>query len=422
MYHPADDDVNKEFIELTNTSVFTIPLDDWRIRNAVDIIIPPGTSLDQGEAIVLVAFDPTDSVLTDAFRDAYQIDENVRLLGPWGADELGEPDTLSNGGERVTLLAPVVDLEETFYVETDQVDYNDRAPWPLAADGHGGSIERTAVSAFGNDPASWVGQVPTPGNQPLDLSGVPNLTLGAAIGATIGSDGLTLVGASDVDVYRFTPATTGSHQLDAVAIGEMPVDPFLRVFDASGNEIAFNDNLNESTTDSRVTVDLEMGQEYFVVVSGSSETAQDYNPFTGEGLSVGSTGTYTLDVQQLAPDLPTSWHNSDLPEDVTGDGVVVPFDALTIINELNANGSRELPAPTSESGPPPFLDVVPDGFLAPFDALTVINYLNNPLADGEAEPVEVSAPASPKLQGRIASALFFADYHGLSSLMDQDDN
>ena len=37
------------------------------------------------------------------------------------------------------------------------------------------------------------------------------------------------------------------------------------------------------------------------------------------------------------------WHNENLPEDVNNDGIVSPLDALHVINELNQNGSYELP-------------------------------------------------------------------------------
>jgi hypothetical protein len=69
------------------------------------------------------------------------------------------------------------------------------------------------------------------------------------------------------------------------------------------------------------------------------------------------------------------WHNYDLPLDVNGDNAVSPIDVLIIIQEINRNGSYELPTPRSELVPP-FYDVDRDGWITPSDALRIINYLN----------------------------------------------
>ncbi len=101
----------------------------------------------------------------------------------------------------------------------------------------------------------------------------------------------------------------------------------------------------------------------------------------------------SLVVEILDDDVPTApWHNGDFPEDVDGDGSVIPFDALLIINELNDGlGPGPLTQP-GEGQPPPFLDVDGDNILAPFDVLLVINYLNDPpLPARPAEPFVAQA-------------------------------
>ena len=45
----------------------------------------------------------------------------------------------------------------------DAVRYNDKAPWPPAADGGGFSLQRKQRAAFGDDPANWEAAPPTPG-------------------------------------------------------------------------------------------------------------------------------------------------------------------------------------------------------------------------------------------------------------------
>ncbi|KLU02987.1 Vanadium chloroperoxidase [Rhodopirellula islandica] len=74
-------------------------------------------------------------------------------------------------------------------------------------------------------------------------------------------------------------------------------------------------------------------------------------------------------------------YNTDLGEDVNGDGVVTALDALQVINDLNANGDRTLTfAETTGSK----IDVTNDGNVSALDALRVINKLNE--LDGGSEP------------------------------------
>src|SRR5207247_3397431 len=65
------------------------------------------------------------------------------------------------------------------------------------------------------------------------------------------------------------------------------------------------------------------------------------------------------------------------PFDVNLDKLVSPADALTVINDLNAEGPRTLMsgvAPTLAM--PAMIDVNMDGTLSPGDALAVVNFLN----------------------------------------------
>jgi len=70
-------------------------------------------------------------------------------------------------------------------------------------------------------------------------------------------------------------------------------------------------------------------------------------------------------------------HNSALAQDVNGDGVVSPVDALYLINTINAFGSGWLVGLNATDTSIQFPDVVPDNYLSPIDALDVINYLNS---------------------------------------------
>ncbi|HND54824.1 MAG TPA: Ig-like domain-containing protein, partial [Pirellulaceae bacterium] len=75
-----------------------------------------------------------------------------------------------------------------------------------------------------------------------------------------------------------------------------------------------------------------------------------------------------------------SWHNEFVDRDVNRDGIVVPTDALYIINELNApqySGARGLLPDRASFPNAPWLDVLTDGYVSPQDALLIINALNS---------------------------------------------
>lgn len=173
-YHPPDyvgavDNADDEFIELTNISSASVPLystdtsvpgygtqalnDTWRLRNAVDFDFPTGVSLDAGESILVVGFDPAvEPTQLAAFRAKYAVPETVRIFGPWSGK-------LDNSGEELELKWPgKADALEGFYVPyymAEEIDYRDAAPWPVAADGLGPSLERRALDAFANEAINW---------------------------------------------------------------------------------------------------------------------------------------------------------------------------------------------------------------------------------------------------------------------------
>jgi hypothetical protein len=82
------------------------------------------------------------------------------------------------------------------------------------------------------------------------------------------------------------------------------------------------------------------------------------------------------------------WQNAESPWDVDRSGVVTPLDALLVINDLNAGGSRELAG--TPGGTDPRCDVTGDGWLTPVDALHIINALSQRM------PLAVTAHLAPE--------------------------
>ena len=167
MYRPQDiggtnDNSDDEYIELLNITGSPVPLFDagvptntWRLRGGVDYAFPTNLTLAAGEYVLLVNFNPTNAMMTAAFRAKYGIAPGVRLFGPYS----GKLDNASDDVELKKPTAPVLGV--TPYVLMDKVDYRDSAPWPGGADGFGLSLQRRMLNAYGNDPASWVAAPPT---------------------------------------------------------------------------------------------------------------------------------------------------------------------------------------------------------------------------------------------------------------------
>lgn len=105
--------------------------------------------------------------------------------------------------------------------------------------------------------------------------------------------------------------------------------------------------------------------------------------FSAVGYSGASASVSILDNE------PPKFQNPINRLDVSGDGQVIPLDALQIINFINRQASIEPLDP--ESGLElPFYDVTGDYYVLPIDALQIINAINRGLTtDGEGE----SAPA-----------------------------
>jgi hypothetical protein len=170
-----------EFIELLNISGSAVELFDpnfptntWRLSGGVDSELPPNLTLGAGEAALLVNFDPqTDAGTLAAFSAAYKINPgSVRIFGPYKGN-------LNNGGDHVAIARPDTpeppqspDAGVVPYILVDDVHYESQPPWPLDANASGKSLQRIAVSAFGDDPANWTAAEPTPGTAPVNTQPV----------------------------------------------------------------------------------------------------------------------------------------------------------------------------------------------------------------------------------------------------------
>jgi hypothetical protein len=169
-YHPTSG--GDEFIELENITGVAIPLYDpafpantWRL-NGLGFDLPAGVTLPANGRLLLVATNPA------AFRAKYSVPASVSILGPYSGE-------LQDSGERLKLQRPAPpDTNGPAFITVDEIRYNDKAPWPPAADGSGASLQRLNVAAYGNDPINWIASAPTPGqaldNADTDGDGLPD--------------------------------------------------------------------------------------------------------------------------------------------------------------------------------------------------------------------------------------------------------
>jgi hypothetical protein len=120
-----------EFVELHNSQLWTEDISGYRLSGAMDFEFPANTVIPAGGFLV-VAKSPADAAAIFGIQGA---------LGPYDGQ-------LSNDGETLRLRNPsgAVLLE---------IPYNDKAPWPLAADGLGHSLVLARPSAGESHPAAW---------------------------------------------------------------------------------------------------------------------------------------------------------------------------------------------------------------------------------------------------------------------------
>ena len=136
----------------------------WKFTDGVDYTFPeyPGLTIPAGGYVLIV---PDVAAYTNEYG-----------LPPFGVTVLGQYiGGLSNAGEKLELSMPGDEDEygTRYYIRADRVNYSDGSHpedspggvdlWPTGPDGTGQSLTRKAPADYGNDPANWTAQNPSPG-------------------------------------------------------------------------------------------------------------------------------------------------------------------------------------------------------------------------------------------------------------------
>ncbi|MBN1846077.1 MAG: lamin tail domain-containing protein [Sedimentisphaerales bacterium] len=168
MYNPAPGDLASqelEYIELTNITALPVILQDfdvesgvtspWKFTQGIDYTFPLATTI-PAYGTLIVAKNPA------AFTAHYGVIPGVQVLGPFANDT-----NLSNNGEKLDLAKAgeiptedqngdgVINELDRVYIRLERVNYDDKAPWPTAADGQGKALVRIDNTQYGNDPVNW---------------------------------------------------------------------------------------------------------------------------------------------------------------------------------------------------------------------------------------------------------------------------
>ena len=129
---PDDDSISSrqlEFVEVSNTGEAPVVLKDWQIRGEVDFDFAGDQVLDSGGSLLVVSFDPVGNVLSDIFRNHYEIGSEVTLVGPFKKEQ-----ALSNNYGLVKLQRPDGPTSDDPpiipHVNVDEFVYDDRGDWP----------------------------------------------------------------------------------------------------------------------------------------------------------------------------------------------------------------------------------------------------------------------------------------------------
>ncbi len=82
----------------------------------------------------------------------------------------------------------------------------------------------------------------------------------------------------------------------------------------------------------------------------------------------------TLETRRV---MASDWQASPNPLDVDSSGLVVALDVLLVVNDINDNGVRQLPATRPQNYTGPLCDTTGDGVLAAADVLQIVNAIND---------------------------------------------
>lgn len=202
MYHPSVSGAS--FVELFNRSTTTsFDLSQWRL-NGADFIFPDGTLImPQGYLVVV----------EDRLVFATNYGASIPLVGVYNG-------TLDHGGETLSLIKPGGTNGDDVVI--DAVAYNDKAPWPVEADGYGSSLQLIDPAQDNRRVGNWA-------------ASATNATVKATPGA-VNSVRATLPAFPSLWVNEVQP-----ENLSGPVDGKGQNEPWLELYNAGTNSVSLTE-------------------------------------------------------------------------------------------------------------------------------------------------------------------------------------
>ncbi len=154
-YNSPDSPNPEDWVELYNPNNIAVDISGWYFEDEGDKFFGlPKNTIIPADGYLVLANDLT------SFQSVYPNVTNV--IGSFGQDPRGFG--LSGGGELIT-------LKNADGVLIDEVEYDDKSPWPTAPDGDGPTLQLIESSLDNALAASWKGTPATPGannNTPIE--------------------------------------------------------------------------------------------------------------------------------------------------------------------------------------------------------------------------------------------------------------
>ncbi|MEO7318284.1 MAG: lamin tail domain-containing protein, partial [Chthoniobacteraceae bacterium] len=347
MYHPYTG--YDEYIEIRNLTGSPVSLDGpgsntWKIAG-IGYVFPAGQSVPANGYVLVTGIDPA------TFRTKYGISAAVPVFGPYAG-------VLQDSGEQLSLEQPGVpyvnSLGQTVvpYIVIDAVRYNDKAPWPVDADGNGPSLQRLVSSDYADDPMNWFASGATPGaGNGTNVN--PTVTL------TAPANGANFTVPATVNFTASASDTDGTiakveYYVDGAKVGEATVTPFAFAWAATGGihnctAIAIDNALGTAasapiTIFVTTTVTQGLKAEYYnnrflsaPIAFTRTDTTVNFSDGGGAWVNFGGVGVDQFSVRWSGQVRPTStgtytfFTNSD-------DGVRLYVNSQTIVDNWTDHG------------------------------------------------------------------------------------
>ncbi len=302
MYNPpgtvtvGGEDVENEYIEITNRGSQTVDLLGWHIGDGIRYAFPAGAILAPGGRLV-IAKDPASA------QTQYGISG---VLGPYDGQ-------LDNDGERIEIR----DAADGLVCE---VEYDDDAPWPIGGDDDGRSIELTDLSKNGNVGRFWMpssriqgspGMANSPGNPPMTV----------VINEFMSNSGVL---ADFVELYNYGNDPIDLNNCYLTDNPKLPTKARISASWSAGTTIIQPKGYWVSTETDWDTFGLKSDGEQIYLVAADGITWIDGYNFGNQPIEGASEGRY--------PDGDDSWDKMIAPS--PGYANQPPFPSPVVINEI----------------------------------------------------------------------------------------